>query len=561
MEHHAWKPISWVDDAGEATGPGEASGAGEAPVDAGPAAAALGVQHATGSLSSPPPSRQRFSASRLVIALLLVAGTAVAATYSVRNAVAGQSAAGLAPAWFAPYVDVTVTPTYQFQDPTEEPAHQVVLSFVVAESTDSCTPSWGGYYTLDQAASTLNLDQRVAQLRNDGVAGVVSFGGSANTDLAVACHSASSLAAEYLQVIDRYHVTTIDLDVEGSALADWPAAQRRAAAVALLEHHLAALHRHISVWLTLPVTTQGLGGPGLAQLRQMLHDKAHLAGVNGMAMDYGPPVADMGAAAVQALGATEAQLAALYPRYGVPLSGAAVWHSLGVTVMIGQNDDAGEVLTVADARTVASFARGEHLGRVSVWSLNRDSQCGSGFGVVGEQSSTCSGTAQSSLQFDDLLANLRGTVPSGGSVTPVSGSSQLSPANAPYPFWQPNDPYAVGYKVVWQNSIYESKWYNQGQDPAADVQYAWQTPWQLIGPVLSGERAPTTTTLPAGTYPGWAPGTAYRAGARILFAGLAYVAKWYNSASSPAAAQTDPSGSPWQPLFTVPGEPSSSGGG
>jgi hypothetical protein len=34
-----------------------------------------------------------------------------------------------------------------------------------------------------------------------------------------------------------------------------------------------------------------------------------------------------------------------------------------------------------------------------MWSVNQDSQCGSSFAEIGMLSTTCSGTAQSGLQF------------------------------------------------------------------------------------------------------------------------------------------------------------------
>jgi chitinase len=73
--------------------------------------------------------------------------------------------------------------------------------------------------------------------------------------------------------------------------------------------------------------------------------------------------------------------------------------------------------------------------------------------------------------------------------------------------------------------------------------------------VLSTDRAPTVPTLPAGTYPAWSPQKGYAGGKRVLYQGLPYAAKWYNEGASPAEEAADPSDSPWQPLFTLPGEP------
>lgn len=44
----------------------------------------------------------------------------------------------------------------------------------------------------------------------------------------------------------------------------------------------------------------------------------------------------------------------------------------------------------------------------------------------------------------------------------------------------------------------------------------------------------------------------------MLYQGLPYQAKWINQGTSPATESTDPSGSPWKALYTIPGEPANS---
>ena len=126
--------------------------------------------------------------------------------------------------WFAPYVDVTLTPTYQFQNTSADPARQTVLGFVVARSSASCTPSWGAAYTLARADQSLALSSRIAQVQQDGQQPIVSFGGQAHTSLDVACTSVSRLD-QGLPVGDQhaYNLTTIDLDIEGAALTNFAA--------------------------------------------------------------------------------------------------------------------------------------------------------------------------------------------------------------------------------------------------------------------------------------------------------------------------------------------------
>jgi chitinase len=226
-------------------------------------------------------------------------------------------------------------------------------------------------------------------------------------------------------------------------------------------------------------------------------------------------------------------------------------------VMIGQNNIQGERFTVADAQSLARFADRTHLGRISMWSLNRDDQCGSSFAETGLLSNTCSGTAQSSLEFSHAFGRMQGqasaTPASGGNVQPALANT--NPADAPYPQWLASASYPLAYKVVENGEIYQSKWYNIGEDPAAQVQYEWQTPWELLGPVLPGNHAPASVQLPVGTYPAWALDTQYQAGTKVLFQGLPYQAKWVNQGVSPGAEASDPSGSPWKPLYTLPGEP------
>jgi chitinase len=267
--------------------------------------------------------------------------------------------------------------------------------------------------------------------------------------------------------------------------------------------------------------------------------------------------ATMAQSAEAALNATYGQLATLYPEYGVHLRSQQIWQRLGATVMIGQNDMQGQNLTVSDAQTLVDFATRNHLGRISMWSINRDSQCGSSYSQTGMLSSTCSGTPQSGLEFSQILGQLPGSavvLPSEGKVQPAMADT--NPADAPYPLWSASADYPLGYKVVENGQIYQAKWYNNANDPSAQVQYSWQTPWELLGPVLPGDHAQLVPAVPAGTYPAWSVDTQYKAGVVVLYQGLSYQAKWVNQGVSPATASTDPTGSAWKALYTIPGEPS-----
>jgi chitodextrinase len=517
--------------------------AASSPVPAGP------------SLTDGPP-RRRLSLTRVLVALVVLAGAGYGGYAGLKTRLLVPPTA-THQAWFAPYVDVTLTPTYQFQSTSAIPARQSVLGFVVAPGKSDCTPSWGASYTLAAADQQLAIGARIAQLQQDGEQAIVSFGGKANTSLAGACSSATQLAAAYESVISAYHLTAIDLDVEGAALDDFAAQQRRAQAIAAVEK----ADPKLGVWLTVPVEPSGLQDNALSVIKSMLGDQVSLAGVNLMTMDFsvapsaGSTMAEL---AETALSSAAGQLAALYPEYGIQLRPQQIWQRMGATVMIGQNDIQGENFTISDARILESFADRNHLGRVSLWSVNRDSQCGSSFPETGILSTTCSGTAQSALQFSQVFGQLQGSAaasPSGGDVKPAVADT--NPADAPYPLWSATASYPLGYKVVENGYIYQAKWYNSGDDPAAQVQDSWQTPWELIGPVVPGDHSAAIPTLPAGTYPAWSVGTQYSGGDKVLYQGLPYKAKWSNQGVSPATAASDPAGSPWQALYSVPGEPSS----
>ncbi len=502
--------------------------------------------------------RPHLSLTRALVAAAVVGGLGYLGVYKVPSAV--QSAFSVkGSTWFAPYVDATLAPTYQFQDPAAEPARQVVLGFVVAGAKGSCRPSWGGYYSLAQADEALALGPRLAQLSQEGVGAAISFGGRNGTDLAAACTRPAALEKAYTTVLSHYKVSVADFDVEGAALADAAAVQRRAVALAAVQRSYRAHHRSLQVWLTLPSTSRGLSPEAMSVVNAMLRHRVLLSGVNIMAMDFpAPPRAGgtMFGLVRQAALATDSQLRADLGRFGAKLSPEQVWQRLGVTVMIGQNDVPGEVFTTADATRLVAFATRNGLGRLSMWSLNRDSQCGQGYGVTGVLSDTCSGTYQAAQAFSTAFSHLGRVLAS----TPVNGGIRVAqpdtnPANALYPLWTPMAGYEAGYKVVRDGFIYQSKWYNSAQDPAQTYPNAYADPWELLGPVLPSDHAPKLPVLPAGTYPAWGPGSAYQAGARVLYQGLPYQAKWYNRATSPGQEASDPFGSPWAPLFTLPGEP------
>jgi hypothetical protein len=285
---------------------------------------------------------------------------------------------------FSPYVDVGLAaPSDLAGVATDAGARSLTLAFVTA-AAGGCEPSWGGATPIGAGS----VAGPAARLRAAGVALRVSFGGALGTELAERCPDVGSLEAAYASVLHRYHAVAADFDLEGAALADRPAMARRAQAIARLQ---ARGSNPPAVSLTLPVSPRGLSASALAAVREMIAAGVRPASVNLLAMDYGLPQArgHMAQAAILALGAAHRQLGALS-------RGLAGWGSLGVTVMVGANDVSGEVLTLADARSVARFAERRGLGLTSIWSLARDGPCAGSPTAAGP---TCSGVSEPPYAF------------------------------------------------------------------------------------------------------------------------------------------------------------------
>ncbi|MBM2619003.1 chitinase [Actinoplanes sp. LDG1-06] len=492
--------------------------------------------------------------------LLLVLGLAGAGgTLGVMHL--RNTAGPTAKSWAVPYVDVTLTPTFQFQDPTANPANDVALGFVVAHPKNACIPSWGGAYTTDQAASALELDRRIDQLRQAGGDITLSLGGLNNSELAVACTDQTKLDAAYRYLVNRYDVKTLDLDIEGAAVADQASLQRRVEAVAAVQKERKAAGKPLAVWLTLPVAPSGLTQDGVGVVRGMIEGGVDLRGVNVMTMDYnnGDADPDMLALSLSALNGTHKQLSDLYLQLGHKLTSPQVWSRIGATPMIGQNDIDTERFTLDDAEGLRRFAVDNGLGRVSMWSLNRDAPCRGTFANVVVHSNTCSGVDQEALAFSKVFAGLPGKAANSdaqGSVEiPNRVTTTDDPKTSPYPVWRMTALYVTGYKVVWRGVVYEAKWANSGQDPSAAPPAGTQSAWSVIGPVSPVEKAPKPIPLVSGVTDPWAAGTIYRRGSRVLFGGLPYEAQWTTKDETPSTEFPVDADDPWKPLFRIPGEP------
>lgn len=315
---------------------------------------------------------------------------------------------------FAPYVDTTLWPPFDFVElAKDEGVKYVSLAFVVADPATS-EPSWGGYYSVESGYRGDQIDA----LRELGGEVMVSFGGAAGTPLAGAITDVGDLTQAYRTVVDQYDLTWIDFDVEGSWVADEDSIDRRSQAIRNLQDHSAADGKPLEVWFTLPVLPSGLTDDGLYVVESALHHGVDIGGVNIMAMNYGDspapnPEGQMGDYAIQAAQSLFDQMRVAYAAADVEVTDDELWNLVGVTPMIGQNDVLSERFYLEDAEKLLTFANEVGLGFLSAWSANRDAACD----TFGQLAWNCSGVPQEPFEFSQILGQFTSNEGIGGGET------------------------------------------------------------------------------------------------------------------------------------------------
>ena len=278
---------------------------------------------------------------------------------------------------FAPYVDMTLYPTYNLLTAMQTAGIKYfTLAFITADGSNQ--PAWGGYSTYEVNGGSFDQSIRteISQVRAQGGDVSVSFGGEAGSELAQVITSVSALTQAYQKVVSAYGLTHIDFDIEGAAVADHASIDRRSQAIAALQQTAAAAGKTLDVSFTLPVLPTGLTSDGLYVLQSALKYGVKISTVNVMAMDYGDgaapnPSGQMGTYAIDAAQSTFTQLESLY---GTTLSTSQLWGMVGVTPMIGVNDASDEVFGFADAKELVAFAEKMGMGEIAMWSLARDQE-------------------------------------------------------------------------------------------------------------------------------------------------------------------------------------------
>jgi hypothetical protein len=194
------------------------------------------------------------------------------------------------------------------------------------------------------------------------------------------------LQAVYQKVVTRYKAKLLDSDIEGAAVTNQ-------ATLALRDKALIGLKKAnpgLTISYTLPELPSGLDGNGVNLLKTAKTDGLDPDIVNVMTMDYGPEFDSQGTS-MSARAIAAANNAALQ------IKAAGLTSRVGITPMLGVNDDNAEVFSTADGTSVLNFATpNPDIVRLDNWSINRDNGSCAGANYA---SPTCSGLKQTPYAF------------------------------------------------------------------------------------------------------------------------------------------------------------------
>jgi chitinase len=334
----------------------------------------------------------------LAAGALLAAGTPAHA--------AANPGPGFPAQYAAPYTEVWNSPSAMTNAMNATGLKYFTLAFVI--DGGGCNATFNG----DTAVTDPSWTSAVNSVRAAGGDVIASFGGASGTEVGISCTSVSALKTQYKKVIDGLNLTRVDFDIEGGALNNTTANDRRNQALAELQQEYAAAGRRLDVQYTLPVNPTGLESNSLSLLNNAKSHGLNVNLVNIMTMDYGPSM-DMGQAAISAAQALHTQLGQIW----TTKTSAQLWAMEGNTPMIGVNDSTNEVFTTGNANSLESFAKSNGIQELSFWSLGRDKACA----TTGQLSDSCSGTPQSAYQFSSTFNAVTGATqpPPTGATGPI----------------------------------------------------------------------------------------------------------------------------------------------
>ncbi len=197
---------------------------------------------------------------------------------------------------------------------------------------------------------------------------IVSTGGALGV---FSCASDAGLR-RFVARYDSPLLAGIDFDVEGEQTAAQIAALAQRAATLRRERPALRVSFTLATHAGADAAARGLNATGLAVLAALREAGAEGVVINLMVMNYGEPDPRWCVPRAGGCDMAESALRAvmhLHRQQGWPLA------QIAVTAMLGENDVAANVFTLADAKRLARAARRLGLAGLHHWSHDRDQGC------------------------------------------------------------------------------------------------------------------------------------------------------------------------------------------
>jgi chitinase len=283
------------------------------------------------------------------------------------------------------------------------------------ENTADTNVIWGSGGSVSATGTNPAYISQINALRAVGGDVILSFGGADSNEPAdVSGMTLTTLESQYQAVINAYHATWLDFDIEGDPLNNTAANQMRNTALKALQ----VANPGLQISYTLAADPNGLDSNGFKLLQDAASKGLNIRTVNAMTMDFGTWT-------VKGVVQTESQLS---------ISTATAVHNeiestlpntgIGMTVLIGQSDNPGEVFQLTDAQPVLNFAETtSYINFLSMWSIDRDNASTK---TSSTDNATNSGIVQSQYFFTNTFQALNTPEPATLSLLAVTPALLLT---------------------------------------------------------------------------------------------------------------------------------------
>ncbi|WP_268627523.1 glycosyl hydrolase family 18 protein [Paenibacillus alvei] len=246
---------------------------------------------------------------------------------------------------------------------------------------------WGGYSVLNEknADNTQyqGIKQSIRKIREMGGDVTISLGGLNGVSFWEVTQDADTLFNTYMEIVQGYGLTRLDLDIEGGA-------QNKALNVA----NAKAIKKlqdatGVDIVLTLPVLPSGLTSVQLDVLEAYLSAGVNVKVVNIMTMCYGSgtllPSENYGSASLRAVDSTKNQVKQYFKQFAnTDLTDQEAYGLIGTTPSIGFEGAAHPIFTTEWSQLVVDHAIEKGLAMTSFWSMNRDAMLENNNGVTAQ---------------------------------------------------------------------------------------------------------------------------------------------------------------------------------